>query len=76
LSLKKIIIGLVKNALKTIQHGKMAKKENIVTIISYEEFNELILKTGNDELTTMELIDAIAQINAMIYESKDYHEST
>ncbi len=54
----------------------MAKKENIVTIISYEEFNELILKTGNDELTTMELIDAIAQINAMIYESKDYHEST
>ena len=54
----------------------MTKKENIVTIISYEEFNELVAKTGSDELTTMELIDAIAQINAVIYEATDSFGST
>ena len=43
--------------------------ERIVTIVSYEEFSDLVVKTGNDELTTMELIDAIAQINGIIYEA-------
>jgi len=47
--------------------------EQLVTIISYEEFVDLIHKTGNEELTTMELIEAIAKINGDIYEqSKAY----
>ena len=46
----------------------MEPLENIVTIVSFEEFQELINKTGEDELTIMELIDAIAQINGKIYE--------
>ena len=46
----------------------MQNLEHIVTIVSFEEFNEMIHKTGNDELTIMELIEAIAQINGKIYE--------
>ena len=38
----------------------MTELENIVTIVSYEEFNELVVKIGSDELTVMELIDAQA----------------
>ena len=45
------------------------EEEKTVTIVSYEEFNDLIIRTGNDDLTTMELIDAIAQINGIIYET-------
>ena len=47
---------------------KIEKLEEIVTIVSYEEFTDLVVRTGNDELTTMELIEAIAQINGIIYE--------
>ena len=43
--------------------------ERIVTIVSYEEFNDLVDKVGGDDLTTMELIEAIAQINSIIYEA-------
>ena len=46
----------------------MEQLEHIVTIVSFEEFQELIDNTGDDELTVMELIDAIAQINGKIYE--------
>ena len=42
--------------------------EHIVTIISYEEFNELVDIAGHDEIIVMELIDAIARINGEIYE--------
>jgi len=40
----------------------------IVTIISYEEFCDLMKKTGNQEFCTWELINAIAEINGRIYE--------
>ena len=46
----------------------MQNLEHIVTLVSFEEFDEMIHITGDDELTTMELIDAIAQINGKIYE--------
>lgn len=46
----------------------MEPLEHIVTIVSFEEFNELVDRTGNDEINTMELIEAIAQINGIIYE--------
>ena len=49
----------------------MTELENIVTIVSFEEFNALILKTGSDDITVMELIDAIAQINGTIYEQTE-----
>ena len=52
---------------------KIKTAEKIVTIVSYEEFNDLVIKTGNDELTTMELIDAIAQINGIIYEASELY---
>ena len=47
---------------------KIETLERIVTIVSYEEFTDLVVRTGNDEITTMELIEAIAQINGIIYE--------
>lgn len=46
----------------------MKPHEHIVTIVSFEEFNELMNNIGNNEITIMELIDSIAQINAKIYE--------
>ena len=46
----------------------MEKLGHIVTIVSFEEFQELIYETGDDEITIMELIDSIAQINGIIYE--------
>ena len=39
----------------------MEELEHIVTIVSFKEFEDLINKVGNDELTIMQLIDAIAQ---------------
>ena len=54
----------------------MTELENIVTIVSYEEFNELVVKIGSDELTVMELIDAIAQINGVIYEQANSFGAT
>ena len=46
----------------------MEELEHIVTIVSFKEFQEIINKTGDDELTVMQLINAIAQINGEIYE--------
>ena len=74
--LKKIITGFVKSVLKIIRYGKMEKTEKVVTIVSYEEFQELVRKTGNNDLTTMELVDAIAQINAIIYEATEGYGKT
>ena len=54
----------------------MTELENIVTIISYEEFSDLVVRVGGDEITTMELIDSIAQINSIIYEQTDGFGST
>ena len=49
--------------------------ESIVTIVSYEEFVDLMYRTGNDPLTTMELIESIADINSlMLQASKIYGE--
>ena len=50
----------------------MEQLEHIVTIVSFEEFNDIIKKTGDDEITIMELIDAIAKINGEIYEQTSY----
>ena len=50
--------------------------ERVVTIVSYEEFNELVSMTGNDELSTKELIEAIAQINSIIYEAETIYENS
>lgn len=50
--------------------------EKIVTIITYEEFSDLVTRTGANEITTMELIDAIAQINTFIYEAMIYYEES
>ena len=57
---------------------KMSKNEleKIVTIITYEEFSDLVTRTGANEITTMELIDAIAQINTFIYEAMIYYEES
>ena len=49
--------------------------ESIVTIVSYEEFVDLMHRTGNDPITTMELIESIADINSlMLQASKIYGE--
>jgi hypothetical protein len=49
--------------------------ESIVTIVSYEEFVDLMHRTGNDPITTMELIESIADINSlMVQASKIYGE--
>jgi len=40
--------------------------DNVVMIVSYEEFVDLMYRTGNDPLTTMELVEAIADINSLI----------
>lgn len=66
----------MRSVLKIIRYGKMEKTEKVVTIVSYEEFQQLMRQTGNDELTTMELIDAIAQINAIIYEATEGYGKT
>ncbi len=62
-------MGLQRMRYKISKMEKTEHLERIVTIVSYEEFSDLVVKTGNDELTTMELIDAIAQINGIIYEA-------
>tara|TARA_R100000231_G_scaffold139582_1_gene121402 strand:- start:2809 stop:2973 length:165 start_codon:yes stop_codon:yes gene_type:complete len=46
----------------------MENLEHIVTIVSFEEFNQLIDDIGKEELAIMELIDSIARINSKIYE--------
>ena len=47
--------------------------ENIVVIVSYEEFVDLMYRTGNDPLTTMELVEAIADINSLIAQASKYY---
>tara|TARA_R110000744_G_scaffold84100_1_gene164692 strand:- start:339 stop:503 length:165 start_codon:yes stop_codon:yes gene_type:complete len=54
----------------------MEELEHIVTIVSFKEFQDLINKTGEDELTVMQLIDAIAQINGEIYEQTNSYGAT
>ena len=47
--------------------------EYLVTILSFEEFEELLFKVGTDEITTMELIQAVAKINGdYTYQSEAY----
>tara|TARA_R110000744_G_C19243775_1_gene549512 strand:- start:490 stop:636 length:147 start_codon:yes stop_codon:yes gene_type:complete len=46
----------------------MAIEERVVTIVSFEEFTDLMKIIGNDELAAMELVEAIAQINTIMYE--------
>lgn len=51
----------------------MELTECLVTILSFEEFEELLAKVGTDEATAMELIQAIAKINGdYLYKSKTY----
>lgn len=54
----------------------MEELEHIVTIVSFKEFEDLIKKAGNDDLTIMQLIDAIAQINGEIYEQTNSYGAT
>ena len=47
--------------------------EYLVTILSFEEFEDLLRQVGTDEITTMELIEAIAKINGdYTYKSESY----
>lgn len=51
----------------------MELTECLVTILSFEEFEELLAKVGTDEATAMELIQAIAKINGdYLYKAKAY----
>lgn len=51
----------------------MELTECLVTILSFEEFEELLAKVGTDETTAMELIQAIAKINGdYLYKAKAY----
>ena len=44
----------------------MPKLENVIKIISMEEFETLALRVGNDALTRSELVKAILDINALM----------
>ena len=44
----------------------MPKLENVVKIVSMEEFETLALRVGNDALTRSELVKAILDINALM----------
>tara|TARA_Y100001951_G_C11146961_1_gene186952 strand:+ start:332 stop:514 length:183 start_codon:yes stop_codon:yes gene_type:complete len=44
----------------------MPKLENIVKIVSAEEFETLALRVGNDVLTRFELVEAILNINSLM----------
>ena len=44
----------------------MPKLENVVKIVSIEEFETLALRVGNDALTRSELVKAILDINALM----------
>ena len=44
----------------------MPKLENVVKIVSIEEFETLALRVGNDSLTRSELVKAILDINALM----------
>lgn len=47
--------------------------EYLVTILSFEEFEDLLAKVGTDEITTMELIQAVAKINGdYTYQTEAY----
>ena len=51
----------------------MELDEYLVTILSFEEFQDLLNTVGTDEITTMELIQAIAKINGdYTYQSEAY----
>jgi len=47
--------------------------ESIVVIVSYEEFVDLMHRTGNDPITTMELVEAIADINSLIAQASKFY---
>lgn len=71
LLINKKVAGFAMIALKNFQGVSMENNLDdfgIVTIISYEEFCDLMKKTGNQEFCTWELINAIAEINGRIYE--------
>ena len=44
----------------------MPRLENIVKIVSIEEFETLALRVGNDSLTRFELVEAILDINSLM----------
>jgi|TARA_R100000084_G_scaffold47449_4_gene19601 hypothetical protein len=51
----------------------MELDEYLVTILSFEEFEELLVTVGTDEITTMELIQAVAKINGdYTYQTEAY----
>ena len=53
--------------------SNMDLDEYLVTILSFEEFEDLLRQVGTDEITTMELIEAIAKINGdYTYKSEAY----
>ena len=54
----------------------MELEEYLVTILSFEEFEDLLSQVGTDEITTMELIQAIAKINGdYTYQAEAYGHS-
>ena len=53
--------------------SSMELDEYLVTILSFEEFEELLVTVGTDEITTMELIQAVAKINGdYTYQTEAY----
>jgi len=53
--------------------SNMELDEYLVTILSFEEFEDLLSQVGTDEITTMELIQAIAKINGdYTYQAEAY----
>ena len=52
---------------------EVAKQEKLVPSLRFEEFEDLLTKVGTDEITTMELIQAVAKINGdYMYQSEAY----
>ena len=61
----------VKNVLKAEKNTKqlnMDKHQRIITILSYEDFQDMCLKAGNDEFAYREIIKAVVQINQIMEE--------
>jgi len=44
----------------------MPKLEDIIKIVTIEEFETLALRVGNDPLTRLELVNAILEINSLM----------
>jgi|TARA_R100000781_G_scaffold27021_1_gene20077 hypothetical protein len=51
---------------QTRKSKHMPKLEDIIKIVTIEEFETLALRVGNDPLTRLELVNAILEINSLM----------